>query len=143
MTYPPTPVVYPSAASARAHFKDLLDAAFGGQPAVVRRESRLAAVVDAEVFRAHLARLRPSRAVVVAENAGWTVLIPGLPVAVDGDDLNQALAEAVDALREYAADWSDHLRHATNHAGNWDVAQLIELSSDEQLRDWLIGDADQ
>jgi hypothetical protein len=43
----------------------------------------------------------------------------------------------VAALREYAEDWADHLRHASNHEKNWGLVQIIDLSSDEELRDWL------
>jgi hypothetical protein len=43
------------------------------------------------------------------------------------------------ALREYAEDWQDHLLHAANHRENWGLVQLITLSSDEQLREWLTG----
>jgi hypothetical protein len=43
------------------------------------------------------------------------------------------------ALREYAEDWQDRLLHAPNHRDNWALVQLITLSSDEQLREWLTG----
>ena len=49
-----------------------------------------------------------------------------------------ALDDLVDALRDYAADWNDHLHIAANHEANWAVAALVELSTDEQLRSWLL-----
>jgi hypothetical protein len=67
-------------------------------------------------------------------------MLPGLPIAGTGKTLSDALSDTVDALREYAEDWSDHLRHAPNHAGNWDLVQLIALSDDEQLTRWLVDD---
>lgn len=122
---------------ARAHVKDLLDASEAGRPATIRRGARRSAVVDAERLRAALAILRPSGAEAVAEDDGWAIVMPGLPVAADGPSLDEAMDEMVDALREYAEDWSERLHLAPNHADNWGLVQLIELSSDDQLRDWL------
>jgi hypothetical protein len=45
----------------------------------------------------------------------------------------------IDALREYADDWQDHLYNVPNHADNWGLVHLIALSSDDQLREWLTG----
>ncbi len=43
------------------------------------------------------------------------------------------------ALRENAADWQERLAEAPNHQGNWGLVQLVVLSDDDQLRDWLVG----
>lgn len=131
-------VAYDSYSEARSHFKDMLDAAAKGLPATVRREGATAAVVDAERLRAELARTCP-HAEVVNEAGGWSVFIPGVPVAADGATLDEALDEMADALREYANDWEDHLLDTPNHRGNWWLAQLVSLSNDEQLREWLVG----
>ena len=40
---------------------------------------------------------------------------------------------------EYAEDWQDRLLDAPNHVGNWGLVQLISLSDDNQLREWLVG----
>lgn len=136
-----TTVHYDSYTEARTHLKALLDAAERGRVATVRRESARAAVVDVERLRHYLATVTPSRAQVVPEAEGWSVFIPGLPVAADGASFKEALTEMVDALREYAEDWQDHLLDAPNHRENWGLVQLISLSDDEQLRDWLVGKA--
>jgi hypothetical protein len=52
-----------------------------------------------------------------------------------------AIDEMVDALREYAEDWHDHLLDAPHHDESWGLVQLISLSDDQQLRDWLVGSA--
>jgi predicted RNase H-like HicB family nuclease len=132
-----TDLHYDTVSEARAHFSALIDAAEAGVPATVRRDRRRAAVVDAERLRHFLVTVRPARAEVVAEGDGWSVLLPGLPIAADGETFEEALDEMVVALREYAEDWADHLRHAPNHGQNWSLVQIIDLSSDEQLRDWL------
>lgn len=132
---------YDSYTEARAHLKDLLDAAAKGRVATVRRDSAQAAVVDVERLRYFLASLLPSSAQVVAEGEGWSVFIPGLPVAADGATFDEAMAEMVDALREYAEDWQLRLLDAPNHRDNWGLVQLISLSDDDQLREWLAGAA--
>jgi len=134
-------VHYDSYTEARNKLKDLLDAAESGQVATVRRDAATAAVLDAERLRYFLASVVPSRAQVVQEAGGWSVFIPGLPVAADGATFEEAITDMIDALREYADDWQDHLLHAPNHRDNWGLVQLISLSSDEQLSEWLAGSA--
>jgi antitoxin (DNA-binding transcriptional repressor) of toxin-antitoxin stability system len=132
-----TELHYNTVSEARAHFSALIDAAEAGVPATVRRDKRRAAVVDADRLRHFLVSVRPARAEVVAESGGWSILLPGLPIAADGETFEEALDEMVAALREYAEDWADRLRHASNHEPNWGLVQIIDLSSDDQLRDWL------
>ena len=133
-------LTFDSYSEARAHLKQVLDEAERGRPVLVRRDGAEAAVVDAERLRAALARLCP-RAEVVAEAAGWSIFIAGLPVAGDAATFDEALDEVVDALREYAEDWLDRLSHAPNHRDNWGLVQLVTLSSDIQLKEWLAGSA--
>ncbi|MCO1580948.1 prevent-host-death protein [Crossiella sp. SN42] len=134
-------VHYDSYTQARAHLKDLLDAAEQGRLATVRRDAAMTVVVDVERLRHFLASIVPSRAQVVPEAGGWSVFIPGLPVAADGGSFDEAIAEMIGALREYAEDWQERLLNAPNHRDNWGLVQLISLSDDEQLRDWLVGAA--
>jgi len=130
-------VHYGTVTAARAHFSALIDAAEAGVPATVRRDSRRAAVVDADRLRHFLVSVHPARAEVVAEAGGWSVMLPGLPIAAEGETFDEAVNEMVSALREYAEDWADHLRHAPNHEQNWGLIQIIDLSSDDELRNWL------
>ncbi|NVI88799.1 prevent-host-death protein [Actinomadura sp. BRA 177] len=134
-------VHYDSYTEARSHLKALLDAAERGRVATVRRDSARAAIVDVERLRHYLAAVTPSDAQVVPEGGGWSIFIPGLPIAVDGASFDEAVTEMVDALREYAEDWQDHLLDAPNHRENWGLVQLISLSDDDQLREWLVGEA--
>lgn len=131
-------VAYPSVRAAREHFKEILDAADEGRPATVTRDARRVAAVDADRLVDLLTRVRPSGAQVVAENEGWSLSIPGLPVAADGATLDEAVDEMIDALRDYADAWADRLRLAPNHADNWGLVQIVSLASDAQLRDWLL-----
>ncbi|MFD5318752.1 prevent-host-death protein [Streptomyces sp. NPDC127098] len=134
-------VHYESYTEARAHLKDLLDAASQGRVATVRRDMKRVALVDVERMRHYLSLVCASKAEVVAEADGWSVFVPGLPVAADGATFDEAIGEMVEALREYAEDWQDRLRTAPNHEEHWGLVQLIELSDDQQLTDWLVGAA--
>lgn len=134
--YMASQVHFQSVAEGRAHLKELLDAAARGIPAGLRRDREGFAVVDAARLRRYLAGLsRPVQ--IVAEADGWSMFIPGTPIAADAATLAEAVAEMVGALREYAADWIDHLSTAPNHADNWGLVQLVALSSDDELADWL------
>jgi predicted RNase H-like HicB family nuclease len=124
--------------AARAHLKELLDAAGRGRVATVQRDNDRAAVVDAERLRASLVGTLPT-AQVVAEDGGWSVMLPGVPVAADGATFDDAIEEMIMALREYVEDWQERLLDAPNHRNNWALVQVVALSTDEQVRDWLTG----
>lgn len=125
----------------RTQLRSVFDSARSGRITTVQRDDERFAVVDAGRLAAKLMRLRPSRAVVVAEGGGWAALLPGLPVAGDGATFEAAIADLIDALREYAEDWNDRLLDAPNHRENWDLVQIVELASDEHLRGWLLAEA--
>jgi predicted RNase H-like HicB family nuclease len=134
-------VHYDSYSEARAHLKDLLDAAEHGRVATVRRDGSLTAVVDVGRLRRFLLLTCTSRAQVVSEAGAWSAFIPGLPIAADGATFDEAIGELVDALREYAEDWQDRLADTPNHRDNWGLVQLVGISDDDQLRDWLLAAA--
>ena len=129
---------YGSAREGREHFKDLLDAADEGRPATVTRDERRVAAVDADRLVYFLTRLHPSGAQAVADGDGWSLFLPGVPVAADGTTIEEAVEEMVDALRDYAEAWTERLRLAPNHQDNWGLVQIVTLASDNQLRTWLL-----
>ncbi len=131
-------VNYGSAREAREHFKDLLDAADEGRPATVTRDERRVAAVDADRLVHFLTRLHPCGVQAVADGDGWSLFLPGVPVAADGATLEEAVEEMVDALRDYAEAWTERLRLAPNHEDNWGLVQIVTLASDDQLRNWLL-----
>ena len=122
----------------RTHLRDVLDAARSGRVATIARGGERFAVIDTDVLLAELALSRPSQAVVAAEGGGWSAFVPGIPTHGEGDTLDAAIDDLVDALRDYAEDWNDHLLGAPNHHDNWAVVTLVELSSDDQLRTWIL-----
>ena len=129
---------YPTVAAARAGFKHLLDAAATGLPSHLHRDEQHLAVVDVPRLVQHLSGSLP-RAEVVPEDGGWSVFIPGVPVAVDGASFDEAIEQMVVALREYAEDWTERLHRAPNHASNWALVQVVSLSDDAQLAQWVAG----
>lgn len=132
------PVHYDSARQAREHFKDLLDAADEGRPATVTRDNRRVAAVDADRLVSFLTRLHPSGVQAVADGDGWSLFLPGVPVAADGATIEEAAEEMIDALRDYAEAWTQRLRLAPNHENNWGLVQIVTLATDQQLRNWLL-----
>lgn len=129
---------FDSYTEARAHLKDLLDAAEQGRAAMIRRDGARTAVIDVERLRRLLA-VRSPEVKVWFEDGAWVLVIPGMPIGVEATTLDAAVDDLIDALREYAEAWDDHLRHAPNHADNWVIVQLVALSDDDQLREWITG----
>jgi predicted RNase H-like HicB family nuclease len=68
------------------------------------------------------------------EAGGWVVIVRGLPVHATGITVDEALDEAVTALREYADDWNDHLHTAPNHRDHRPVVEFLTRSTDQQIR---------
>ncbi|NHT16750.1 prevent-host-death protein [Cellulomonas sp. IC4_254] len=126
-------------ARAREQLKSVLDAADAGVPTTIVRAGRRVALVDAVLLRATLAHtLRPD--VQLAHEAGeWAAFMPGTSLSGTGRTTDEAVDDLIAALQEYAEDWTDHLRHAPNHRDSWALVQLVELSTDDELRDWLTG----
>jgi hypothetical protein len=104
---------------------------------VVRGNERFV-VVAADSLRRELSQLLPSRTAVVAEGGGWSAILPGVPVHGDAATFDEAIDDLIDALREYAEDWNTRLHRAPNHQQQRSIVELVELSDDAQLRDWLL-----
>src|ERR1700753_2028617 len=97
---------YPTTTQAREQFRAILDGAQVGQVITIARESERYAVVDAARLLTKLMQVRSARAVVVAEGGGWAALLPEFGVHGEGDSFDEAIADLICALREYAEDWN-------------------------------------
>ena len=129
---------YPSYTVARSNLRGVLDAARAGLVTTLIRDTERYVVLDADVLRQQLHQLLPSSAVVVAEGAGWSAFLPGVPIHGDAETFEEAITDLIEALREYARDWNDDLHAAPNHRRHGSLVELVELSSDSQLRNWLL-----
>ncbi|MFE6864113.1 prevent-host-death protein [Nocardia sp. NPDC057668] len=129
---------YDSMNRARENFSQMLTAAEEGNVAVVTRRGKDSALVQVGRLRWLLAHIiRPHEPQVVRENGAWVAYLPGLPLAVEEADFGTAIEVLIDAMREYASDWQERLHAAPNHRNNVDFVQFVELSTDDQLREWL------
>ena len=129
---------YTSYTSARSNLRGVLDAARAGMVTTVSRDNERYVVVDAEVLRQQLFGLLPAKAVVIAEGGGWSAFLPSVPVHGEAETFEEAITDLIEALREYAHDWNDDLRTAPNHHRHGPLVELVELSTDSQLRNWLL-----
>ena len=55
--------------------------------------------IDRDRLCRTLGEARPVHAQAVAENDGWSIMLPGLPLVADGDSFDGAVADMVDPLR--------------------------------------------
>ena len=125
---------------ARKGLRQVLDRASAGVPVGIRSRDRTVIAVAGEALRGVLrSSPRLPRPQVVAENGGWSILLPGTPVAADGESLDAATGEFVVALREYAEDWEERLHSAPNHRSNWVLVCLLGLMSDTEVEGWVLG----
>ncbi len=130
-------VDYPSYSSARAHFKDVLDATERGLSVTVARDGQVSVVLPAERLRAFFFRAVSPRVELAHEDGHVIALMSGRPFVSEGASVDDALDDLRESLREYAEDWEARLQQAPNHRDNWALVQLIKLSSDEELLDWF------
>lgn len=131
-----------TATAVRASWAASLNAAADGRPVVFHRSDQDFALLPASLLRDLLRRAVPAPEV-IAEDDGWTVLLPGHPVAADGTSLEDALRDFVAALRDYAADWDERLHRAPNHQHAAALVQHISVSDDDELLAWARGPDDQ
>ncbi|HEX9088463.1 MAG TPA: hypothetical protein VF867_13165, partial [Arthrobacter sp.] len=59
-------------------------------------------------------------------------------IAAEGTTREAAIADFIDALRDYVEDWDDHLAGVPNHVGNRALVEAVRSSTDEQLALWAV-----
>lgn len=120
--------------------REVLDAAEAGKAAGIESRGSRVALVERDRLHGLLAdSWRLGRPDAVAEAGGWSVFLPGTPIAADGADLDKAVEEFIAALREYAQDWEERLRLAPNHEHMWPLALFVSMSSDTEIANWVHG----
>jgi hypothetical protein len=131
-----------TATAVRRSWAATLNAAADRRPVVFHRGEQDFALLPVPLLHEVLRRAVPAPEV-VAEDGGWTVVLPGFPVAADGLTLDEALRDFVRALRDYALAWDDQLHRAPNHQHAAALVQHVCISDDDQLLLWARGLPDQ
>jgi hypothetical protein len=71
------------------------------------------------------------------DRSGWVLHIPSTGLVGNGTTFDAAIDDLIGELREYADDWAE-LRSAPNHRDNLGLVLLVILSTDAELRGWLL-----
>lgn len=127
-----------TATEVRRSWATSLNTAAERRPVIFHRGTQDFALVPAPLLRDVLRRAVPAPEV-IAEDDGWTVVLPGHPIAADGTTLEEALLDFVHALRDYAHAWDDRLHRAPNHQHAAALVQHVSVSDDDQLLAWARG----
>lgn len=129
-----------SSTEARTHWRDIMNASSQGVPVTIGcHGSAVSAVVDAERLREYFAETLDPHALTFVEDGVHVIVLDRRGFTSEGETLEDAIEDMVHQLREYAEDWGEHYSTAPNHEKNWALVQMISMSSDSQLREWLIG----
>lgn len=131
-----------TATEVRSSWAMSLNAAAERRPVIFHRGDQDFALLPASLLRDVLRRAVPAPEV-IAEDDGWTVLLPGHPVAADGTTLDEALHDFVHALRDYAEAWDERLHRAPNHQHAAALVQHVSVTDDDELLAWARGPYDQ
>ncbi|MHA6668593.1 hypothetical protein ACX3O0_06960 [Homoserinimonas sp. A447] len=67
----------------------------------------------------------------------WGATLDRPPITCDASSRDAVLIDLINALREYAQDWS-RISSTPSHAGNGDIVALVEDSTDEELLGWVL-----
>ncbi len=93
-------------------------------------------VGGSEPARVHLEAEVHEKIVIAQFAAGWSVCFADQPLGVQGFTRDEAIASMIDELRLYSEAWP-MLAETPEHAGNWPLAQLIAVSTAQQLWAWI------
>jgi hypothetical protein len=93
-------------------------------------------VGGSEPAREHLEAEVHERIEIREHSVGWTVRFVEQPLAAQGATREDAIASMINELRLYSDSWP-MLAKTPEHAGNWPLAQLIAVSTAQQLSAWI------
>lgn len=122
---------------ARANLKKVFDATDEGKSVTLARGGEIVVALPAERVRKYFAETIAMNLQVELSGGSTFLYSETLPFHSEGDSIESAKKDMVDLLREYAEDWEDHLYLAPNHADFWGLVQLVKLSTDAELLDWM------
>lgn len=132
---------FASSSDARARFSEVLDGAANGMPVTVQRGKERFAVNNADRLRRYFASCIAPELRIGKEGRVWVASMDHRPFVAEGFTPDGAIDALVEELREYAEEWEEHYEGAPNHQSAWGLVQLISLSTDDELAQWLRSEA--
>ncbi len=132
---------YPKITDARAAISEIYSTAERHLVVRINREGDApVAVIRNDNLKEALQALCPlDPQVRFSKNGTVSMWIDGLPVSSQGSSLPEAENELIGALRDYAQTWVEELKNYPNHKDRWGIANLVMLSSDSELSEFLFG----
>ncbi|MGO3146519.1 MAG: hypothetical protein ACTIJ6_02450 [Leucobacter sp.] len=127
-----------SSTEARTSWRDIMDSSARGLPVTIRRQDTVTAVTDAERLRQYFFKTLEPHTMTYVEDGVHSLVLDGRGFTAEGSTLDAAIEDMVLQLREYQDDWALHYSSAPNHRSNWPLTMLLSMSTDTQLKDWLI-----
>lgn len=127
-------VEFATVTEARAGFKAMFEAAQNGGAGLVHRDGHRFALVDADRIADALHAALPITPEVYFEEDVVGLALPGAPFAAEGNDLEEAAEEMIEALREYAQDWKSSVtRLITRTCLFWSFSSLSVRTRSSKL----------
>lgn len=136
-----TTLDYATFTDARSHLKEAYDRASRGTTVRLGRDGDRLALVSQPRLREYFAATVAPELRVGQEDDRWIASMDARPFVAEGRDAESAIDELAVELREYADDYEIHYAHASNRQSEWGLVQLVLLSNDAELAEWLRGEA--
>lgn len=125
---------------ARNDMSRVVDRVQAGEPAVIERRGVKFLITSFDEERELLAGAFGFHPQVLADGPGVGIILPELGVHSEGDTLEQAEEELVNAAIDYAEDWHAVLRNAPNHVDRRGWVWRITMADDrDAVRRILFG----
>lgn len=111
-----------------------------GVAVITRGSERAVAMLPADRLVEALAALAPFAVEVSLADEGVSAWLTNAPVHSSGADLDEAAANLLVALRDYADLWDSELKSAPNHRDRWSLVHRVKLLDDAALHKALFDD---
>lgn len=133
---------YPKISQARAAISEIYSTVERHLVVGIQREGDApVSVIRRDNLKEALRALSPLNPQVrFAKNGTVSMWLEGLPISSQGSSFSNAGTELIEALRDYAQTWVEELKNYPNHNERWGLANLVLLSDDSELREFLFGD---
>lgn len=132
---------YSTITEARTHLKEAYDRASRGTAVRLGRDQDRLVLTNQDRLRRYFASTVSPRLRVGQDDGRWIASMDARPFVAEGADAESAIDELTTELREYAEDYEEHYSGASNHQNDWGLVQLVQLSTDAELAEWVRSEA--